>query len=79
MTSIGRLVGVVTLQDVRSACVYNVQELGQVMKYSCSPSPTQLTDAIEGRKKPPSREEADTATLEMVQMTETDSEVENPL
>ena len=77
MTSIGRLVGVVTLQDVRSACVYNMQELGQVMKYTCSPSPTQLTDAIEGKKKPPSRDEADTATLEMVQMT--DSEIENPL
>ena len=40
--------------------------------------PTQLTDAIEGKKKP-SREEVDTVTLEMVQMAETDSEVENPL
>ena len=49
------------------------------MKYTCSPSPPQLTDAIEGKKKPSSREEADTAALEMVQMAETDSEVENPL
>ena len=40
--------------------------------------PYLFTDAIEGKKKP-SREEADTATLEMVQMAETDSKVENPL
>ena len=39
----------------------------------------QLTDAIEGKKKPPSRDETDTSALEMVQMAETDSEVENPL
>ena len=49
------------------------------MKYTCSPSPPQLTDAIEGKKKPSSREEADTTTLEMAQMAETDSEVENRL
>ena len=51
-------------------------KLGLVMKYTCSPSPPQLTDAIEGKKKPSSRDEADTAALEMVQMAETDSEVE---
>ena len=78
VTSIGRLVGAVTLQFVRAACVYNMQESGPVMKYTCSSSPPQLTDAIEGKKKP-SREEADIVTLEMVQMAETNSEVENPL
>ena len=74
MTSIGRLVGVATLQDVRAA-------LSTTPK--CTIMNTfallQLTDAIEGKKKPPSRDEADTSALEMVQMAETDSEVENPL
>jgi len=52
VTSIGRLVGVVTLQD--------------------------LTDAIEGRKKQaPAGQATDDTTLEMVEMT--DSETENPL
>ena len=74
-TSIGRFVGVVTLQDgKRSICLCHAD-----MKYVCCPSPTQLTDAIEGKKKPPSRDETDNVTLEMVQMAETESEVENPL
>ena len=37
------------------------------MKYVCCPSPTQLTDAKEDKKKPPFRDETDTVTLEMVQ------------
>ena len=48
-------------------------------KISFPPLLLQLTDAIEGKKKPPSRDETNTSALEMVQMAETDSEVESPL
>ena len=47
-------------------------------KISFPPLLLQLTDAIEGKKKP-SRDETDISALEMVQMAETDSEVESPL